>query len=268
MKYLAIFILPVFIFSKNICDLPKEISKISSEVKITNVSDLKRNDLNGLCVSQIEFKDKDVLWSFLFLWNLNNPKGPSFYLPHDDEDTAFDVATYTIKKYGGSMLSVSSKKGTRNFKGIDPNRNFKKNTYSKKVFSILDTFKSNEFPYLSIHNNKKGFFGNGGEGTVSMHHKSKGVFNFPIDKEDDIGLSGQDNLIYFVGDKVNIDKVRLINSFGMNVKYEILKSGKSDYSMSNYVFYNLKSEEYLNLESELGKLKIQIKMIDQLFLII
>jgi len=266
MKFLFIF-LPLFVFSKNICDLPKNIDSIVDEVKITSVSDLKRNNLKGLCISQIEFKDTDVLWKFLLLWNPSQPKGPSLFIPHDNENTAFDTGVYTIQTYGGAMLSVTGS-GKRFYNGIDPNRNFKNNIYSKKVFKIIDSFRSSDFGYIALHNNKKGYFGNGGDGTVSINKKTKGIVNFPVKEEDNIGISNEDSLVYFIGSKVNIDKVNLVNSFGINVRYEIIKGNENDFSMSNYIFHKLKDKRYINIETLFGDFKTQKKILDQLFLII
>lgn len=258
MRFL-LFLIPIFIFSQNKCDLPREISNFVKEVKVESNSDLKRNKISDLCISQIQFQDKDVLWNLLLLWNPNKDSVISFFLPHDDENTAFDVGVRTLRKFGGGMLAVSSSEGTRNYKGIDPNRNFKKNLYSKNIFAILDHFKAREFSYMSIHNNKKSDLG-----TVSMKTTSNGVVNFPAKKK--TKLSEPDNLVYLVGKEVNFDKVRFINSLGMNVKYEILNNSKNDYSMSNYVFYNLKSENYFNVEAGIGEFNVQSEMVDKLIL--
>ena len=266
MKLLFIF-LPLFVFSKNICDLPKSIESIVTEVKISSVSDLKRNNLEGLCISQIEFNDKDVLWNFLLLWNPSQPKGPAIFIPHDNENTAFDTGIYTIQTYGGAILSVTGY-GKRFYKGIDPNRNFKDNIYSKNIFKILDSFRSGDFGYIALHNNNKGYIGNGGTGTVSIKYNRKGIKNFPVSKEDNIGISNEDSLVYFIGSKVNIDKVKLVNSFGINVSYELIKGKQNDFSMSNYIYHNLKDKRYINIETLFGDFKIQKKILDQLFLII
>ena len=59
----------------------------------------------------------------LLVTNEEHPVGPFWFLPHDDENTAFDSAVYATKKYGGGFLAVMAN-NERYYKGQDPNRNF------------------------------------------------------------------------------------------------------------------------------------------------
>ena len=156
--------------SSNICTLPKSLThtKDMNIVKLTSSrnSDIKRNlkSLKSLCIYQVEFKENAFLWRMLLVFNPKKKNGPFWFLPHDDENTAFTSAVYATKKYGGGFLAVESN-GGRYFMGQDPNRNFGDNwrtaktcrnqkypapKYSKNIFAIINNFRKSNMPFLNL----------------------------------------------------------------------------------------------------------------------
>ncbi|RLA69747.1 MAG: hypothetical protein DRG09_05040 [Epsilonproteobacteria bacterium] len=239
----------------------------------TRSSDLKRNSwsMGSLCADRITFKEGDHTWTFLLVWNTTHPKGPFWYLPHDNEESAFDAAVYAVKHYGGGFLAVESN-DKRHVFGKDPNRNFKKNSlYSKKICKIMNTYKPMHLPYLALHTNAEGHFKNGGSGTVSMTQYSKNIFAFPagtIKSGQKKGLKDEDTLIYLAGKKVQKDKIKKFTAEGLNVKFEKVTKKSNDNSMSNCIVLHQDHENYINIETEHGDITTHKKMIDKVMKII
>jgi hypothetical protein len=271
--------------------LPSGLEKLEDKTyqnKLYSLKDVIRNKgkLRNLCVHVILFREKKYLWRMLLIYNPKKIKGPFWFLPHDDENTAFKSALYATRKYGGGFLSILSS-GKRYFNGQDPNRNFgttaqtantcKKQKYaapmySKNIFKIIDTFKMNGAPYLALHNNKNGWHGNGGSGGISVLNSSKRVKSY---KAGDVltghrkGIKDEDSMVYIASTKSNDknNKVKTLIRNNMHVKYEMVNEYNNDCSMSNYVVLN-KGEHYFNIESEHGDFMAQKAMIDKLMKII
>ena len=217
----------------------------------------------------------------LLVYNPNKLKGTFWFLPHDNENSAFDSAVYSTKKYGGGFLSVIAN-DKRYFKGQDPNRNFstnKKNShtckqrysspiYTNTIFTIIDTFKFLNMPYLALHNNKNGWYGNGGSGGISILKNSKVVHSYTSEtvlSGKHKGIKDEDNLVYIAGktSKPPRTKLEKLINLGLHVKYEVVNQKNNDCSMSNYVILN-KGSKYYNIETEHGDTKTQKQMIDLL----
>jgi len=259
-------------------------------VKVESVDEYKSNrdiyrnlkDIQKLCIKQIAFKENMYEWKMLLVWNPSKPKGAFWYLPHDDENTAFDSAVYATHHYGGGFLAVMNS-DRRIFKGQDPNRNFGTTPsqaricsqqkypapiYVNTIFSIIDSFRDRRYPYLTLHTNSNGHSGNGGAGHISMLKQGSTVLSFPattIKRGKRLGLSDEDSLIYIAtkNKKPNMDRVKRFNDLWINVKYELVNPSRNDCSMSNYVVLGLGSEEYINIEVEHGDRDTQRVMIDK-----
>lgn len=253
------------------CPLPGDLSNRVKTIHLNSykeAADLKRNgrSMGSLCANRIAFHEGNQQWNFLLVWNPSHPKGPFWYLPHDDEESAFDAAIYAAKRYGGGFLAVESN-GQRHASGKDPNRNFKRGSrYSQTVFRIIDTYKSSTMPYLALHSNKEGHLKYGGSGTVSMRDRSKNVHAFPagsIKIGQKKGLHDEDSLIYLAGKTINREKIKQFNSAGLHVKYETVTAASNDNSMSNYIVLQKNRADYINIEVEHGDTKTQKKMIDR-----
>lgn len=261
---------------KTNCPLPDHINKQVQQLLIksdTRSSDLKRNSwsMGSLCADRITFKEGAHTWTFLLVWNTSQPKGPFWYLPHDNEKSAFDAAVYAAKHYGGGFLAIESN-GQRHVFGKDPNRNFKKDSlYSKKICKIIDTYKPKHLPYLALHTNSEGHFKNGGSGTVSMKQHSKNILTFPAGKiksGHQKGLQDEDTLIYLAGKKVKKDKIKTFTALGLNVKFEKVTKKSNDNSMSNCIVLHQDHDNYINIETEHGDITTHKKMIDKVMKII
>jgi len=277
-------ILLTSINAKN-CSLPSQLSSIHS-IEVTDInkySDLKRNryNLSSLCIKEVLLKEHIYNWRFLLVWNENTPKGAFWYLPHDNENSAFDSAIYSANKYGGGFLSVLAN-GSRYFKNQDPNRNFgvdRKTTkvcrgqkykaplYSNTIFKIIDYFKTPNMPYLALHSNANGHRDSGGGGGVSMLHCSNSTKCFKANnilRGNKRGLKDEDSLIYLASKKgVDYNKVKRFNNLGLNIKYELINPNRNDCSMSNFVVLNKNSTKYINIETQDGDSKTQKLMIDR-----
>jgi len=261
---------------KTNCPLPENINAEVEQLQIhsgTRSADLKRNSwrMGSLCADRITFKEGGQTWTFLLVWHTSHPKGPFWYLPHDNEESAFAAAVYAVKQYGGGFLAIESGDQRYVF-GKDPNRYFKKNSlYSKKICKIIDTYKPRRLPYLALHTNANGHAKNGGSGTVSMKEDAKNILTFPagtIKSGKQKGLEDEDTLIYLAGKKVKQDKVKLFTDQGLHVKFEKVTKKSNDNSMSNCIVLHQNHENYINIETEHGDIATHKKMIDKVMKII
>ena len=255
------------------CPLPQKLDDTVKQEILSSASDsydLKQNNMGmgGLCASRVSFDDKGKKWYFILVRNSKQPNGPFWYLPHDNENTAYEAAVYAAKKYGGGFLALEAN-GKRYTSGKDPNRNFKAgSSYTKNIFKIIDTFKSKTLPYLTLHNNKNGHRKYGGEGTVSMKVSSVHTKSYPANTIQSRGLKDEDNLVYLAGRNINRKKIQALNGTGVNVKYEVVSSRSNDNSMSNYIALHKTGSGYINIEAQNGDISTQKKMIDKVMKLI
>ena len=258
------------------CSLPEKLDHTVTKIPLSSSSDapdLKRNSwsMGNLCANRISFYASGQQWTLLLVRNSKKPHGPFWYLPHDNENSALDAAVYATNTYGGGFLSIEAS-GKRYASGRDPNRQFKKSSnYTKKVFKIIDTFKEENMPYLTLHSNKNGHSNYGGSGTVSMRVSSSRIKSYPsgtIEVGTKEGLKDEDNLIYLSGSKVDKQKIEALNNMGIHVKYELVDNRSNDNSMSNYVVLNRVKDSYINIESEDGDIQTQKEMIDKVMKLI
>lgn len=278
LKILLIF--PIAIFAKSSCSLPPTIQALSLKSGLSSLRsypDIRRNYhlLKGLCVHLIGFREGKFIWRMLLVTNPKHPRGLFWYLPHDNENSAFDTAVYAVKRYGGGFLSVAGN-GGRYFQGQDPNRNFSMSNkrvcskqkapspiYTKTVFSIIDTYRGRGIPYLALHNNTN----RGGVSALRDSASTKSFLAYP--KREVLagrGLADEDSIVYIAGrsrlaPRSKVD--RLLKS-GLNVKYEYITPKNNDCSMSNYIILQKGTNNYYNIEAQHGKGAIQKEMVDRL----
>ena len=262
------------------CALPSGIDKLVTTKGLNNLKqypDIRRNynNLRGLCVNLVSFREGIFKWKMLLIFNPNAPKGAFWFLPHDNENSAFDSAVYATKKYGGGFLAVQTG-GSRYYKGQDPNRNFSNSNmrvckgqlasspiYTSTVFEIIDSFKAPSMPYLALHNNTNG----GGISALKSTSKVKSYLAYPKEVvKKGVGLADEDSIVYIAGVAQNPSAYKLnrLLKLGLNVRYEIVNSSNNDCSMSNYVVLEKGSTNYYNIEAQHGKTKIQKQMINLL----
>jgi len=277
------------LYSDVACSYPSFVESMAtgkSLRELTGDSDTKRNyaTLAKLCVKEIAFVEHGMEWKMLLVTHPKRPKGPFWFLPHDDEQSSFDAALYATLKYGGGFLAVEANE-RRDFLGQDPNRNFGDTPnncslqkapsprYSKVIFSIINSYKSSSLPYLALHNNKDGWSGNGGSGGISTLNSTPTSQSYPA--FDDItaqtsGLKDEDSMVYIAGtnSSPNGSKVQQLNSIGLNVKYEVVNPSNNDCSLSNYMVLTKRTTNYYNIETEHGDTATQKNMIDRLMKVI
>jgi hypothetical protein len=58
-----------------------------------------------LCLSRATIEEHGLTWTLWIIDNLRHPTGPTAFLLHDNEDTAFDAALYGVQAYGGRMAA-------------------------------------------------------------------------------------------------------------------------------------------------------------------
>jgi|AAUQ01.1.fsa_nt_gi hypothetical protein len=270
------------------CKIPTNLApnlQILNISKVQNSSDFLRNKkyLKNLCIYSISFKENGRVWNMALAFNKKRPKGAFWFLPHDNENSAFDTAIYSTVKYGGGFLAVVTG-GRRNNGSIDPNRNFATGNvvgnckpspiFTNTIFRVINYFKPRAMPYLSLHTNDNGHSGNGGRGTISILRKSSVTKSYPaykyIKRGVRKGLRDEDSLVYIAGTSKKPPKSKLkklLNS-GLNVKYEIVSPKRNDCSMSNFVVLGKHSSNYYNIEVEHRDGRTQKIMLDRLMKII
>ncbi len=273
--------------AKKNCTLPKSLLPVAQELPLSKwkkYPDLRKNvqAIKNLCVYRVSFREGRLPWEMLLLFNPRQPKGPFWFVPHDDENSAFASGVYAVRRYGGGMLSVVAG-GRRYFRGQDPNRNFGTTQadarqcrgqkspapiYTRTIFSIIDAFRSGT-PYLALHNNSDGYSGNGGSGTISVLRstkRSQAYPAFPKIVRGNGGLKDEDTMIYIAGRaaRASRSKVNRLNRQGINVKYEWVDSAHNDCSMSNYVILRKGTDRYYNIETQKGDRRTQRELIDRL----
>jgi hypothetical protein len=278
MKFIAIILAFVLYLGANESSLV-----ISSDIKyLKKYSDIKRNynALNSLNVSLLGFKEGKYSWYLFLVTNPKRPHGPFWFLPHDNENSAFDSAVYAVRKYGGGFLALYNR-GKRYNNGQDPNRNFSLSSqrepsckmqnapspiYTSTIMSIINRYKAPNMPFLALHNNTN----RGGISILKDSSSTKSFLAYPKGKiYEGKGLADEDSLVYIAGTSPNapMSKVKALLNMGLNTKYEIVNSYNNDCSMSNFIVLNYGSN-YYNIEAEHGKSATQKEMIDRLLKIL
>ncbi len=269
------------IIYSNSCRVPAKIAPYIVKSGLQNlsyISDVKRNyqNLSSLCLNLISFKEHNLTWKLLLITNPNRNSGLFWFLPHDNENSAFDAGIYAIKRYGGGLLAIVNSNKRYNA-WQDPNRNFSYSReklssckeqkaaspiYTNMIFSIIDYYKAPNLPYLALHNNTN-------KGGISILKSSPKVKSFLAYKKSQINsknpLTDEDNLVYTAGlTNTPPNRVYRLLKSGLNVKYEVVNSNNNDCSMSNFVVIEKGVTNYYNIEAQHGKTYIQKVMIDRL----
>ena len=123
-------------------------------------------DWSGLGVSQIAFAEERASWRLFRIVNVDHPRGPLWFVPHDNENAGFEAALVAVRRYGGTLIAVDS--GVEQADGrrrnaavavgpaIDPNRNFHDGLprYPSQVLASLD---HGGWPIIALHTNAPGY---------------------------------------------------------------------------------------------------------------
>jgi hypothetical protein len=208
----------------------------------------------GLKFRSVRFEEGGRPWHLQIGINPAKPDGPLWFVPHDNEDVAFDTAIYALTAYGGRLVKVDAK-GQRENRGQDPNRNFQVSgakqcrdqralspVYTRAVMDEWDGIR----PLIALHSNKPG-------GTISIRSKAAGVMAFPgsVAAKTKFSLFRPDNTLVFLSASSDSDRTktfrRELNKSGVNVVEERVDRQTNDCSLSNYAVLT-GIENYFNVE--------------------
>ncbi len=118
----------------------------------------------GLSVSRLEFREERAAWRLWRIANIGHPRGPLWFVPHDNENAGFEAALVAVRRYGGTVIAVDagvSVDGVRMNRAVDygrpvdPNRNFDTALpgYARRILADLPA----GMPVIALHTNARGF---------------------------------------------------------------------------------------------------------------
>jgi hypothetical protein len=211
----------------------------------------------GLAVTSLEFREERAPWRLWRIANVKHPKGPLFFVPHDNENAGFEAGLAAVKKYGGVLIAVDSGvspgddgKRLNNAvdygKPIDPNRNFD-TALPGYAHRILADLANGAWPIIALHTNAKGFETEGsgcnkgdpeGNGIISIRYcddtliPSPSVSRaYPFDDDDTVAFAtflarNQPSAAFcrdaMVGADFNVVQERVVASDGSLSNYAVL----------------------------------------------
>lgn len=225
---------------------------------------------DGLTVTRIEFRDDRAFWRLYRIDNARKPDGPLWFVPHDNENAAFQAAIYAVRSYGGQVIAVEEARSTAGpdsrmngdvafGKPIDPNRNFRDETpnYASEILAGLG---NPARLIVALHTNEPGYDSASstcgpqppaytGKGEISvllcndlyMPHPS--VYGaWPFDDTDSVAI------VSYPGSGGPGDGfcVRGLADADMNIMLERVMT--SDGSLSNFALFH--GLPYVNLETQ------------------
>jgi hypothetical protein len=224
----------------------------------------------GLSIHRIEFRDARTFWRVYRVMNLRKPNGPLWFVPHDNENAAFQAAILAVRSYGGVVVAVeearslagpdSRMNGDVAFgRPVDPNRNFRDDTpdYARTILADLG---SPARLIIALHTNQAGFDAaesecapdqpeTSGSGEISVLLCSDLYLPrpsiraaWPYDDTDSVAI------VAFAGDRSPATGFcsRALADADMNIMFE--RVVKTDGSLSNYALY--RGLPYVNLETQ------------------
>lgn len=119
----------------------------------------------GLAVSRVEFRDERAEWRLWRIVSKHRPRGPLWFVPHDNENGGFEAGLAALRKYGGTLIAVDSAIGGSDGirfnaavdygRPIDPNRNFD-TALPLYAATILAGHRPGA-PVIALHTNARGF---------------------------------------------------------------------------------------------------------------
>ena len=225
---------------------------------------------DGLSVSRIEFREDRAFWRVYRIVNLRHPPGPLWFVPHDNENAAFQAAVYAVRSYGGVVIAVEE---ARSLDGpdsrmnpdvaygrpIDPNRNFRDDTPNYAA-TILADLGAPPRLIIALHTNEPGYDAsessctppgatNTGKGEISvllcsdLYSPRPSVrAAWPYDDTDSVAI------VSYLGDRSPASGycARPLSDADMNIMFEHVVTG--DGSLSNYALF--RGLPYVNLETQ------------------
>jgi len=225
---------------------------------------------DGLTVTRVEFRDDRAFWRLYRIDDARKPDGPLWFVPHDNENAAFQAAIYAVRAYGGQVVAVeearsvdgpdSRTNGDVAFgKPIDPNRNFRDETptYASEILAGLG---NPPRLIVALHTNEPGYDAASstcgppppaytGKGEISvllcndLYMPRRSVYaDWPFDDTDSVAI------VSYPGSGGPGDGycVRALAEADMNIMLERVMT--SDGSLSNFALF--RGLPYVNLETQ------------------
>lgn len=224
----------------------------------------------GLTVTRIEFRDDRAFWRLYRIDNVRKPAGPLWFVPHDNENAAFQAAIYAVRAYGGQVVAVEEARSVDGpdsrmnadvayGKSIDPNRNFRVETpnYANEILAGLgDPARL----IVALHTNEAGYDSSQstcgppppaytGKGEISVLlcsdlYTPRPAINprWPFDDTDSVAI------VSYLGDRSPLSGfcARPLSDADVNIMFEHVVT--SDGSLSNFALFN--GLPYVNLETQ------------------
>lgn len=227
---------------------------VAGETDPDLVRNAARIDAVGLCVTHVQLPENGATFAFVSVENRAAPEGPVWYLPHDDEDEAFDAALRAVTRYGGRLVAAEANE-ERLAMGADLNRMFAATAADARPCAITDPMPNYTAFVMGLYDGRPHIF--------SAHNNTDGggiTADVWTDKEQGYPITtgrfgDADNLIYIAGEgplaqdrAASALRVRL-NGAGLGVVYEKVTRQNSDCSFSNHVVLN-DGRPYFNVEAE------------------
>lgn|GEM_PF-714768 len=222
-----------------------------------------------ICMTKKTFREGSLPWTLQIIQNKAKPGDYFWFVPHDNENAAFDTAAYGVRKFGGTVVAVETG-GNRNNHAQDPNRNFDAGGTSPQkcreqvarsplfTANVLE-FLHDDMTVIALHSNTPG-------GGISMRSPLGGNRHFPA-RVPFPSRSPDDTMIFVAStappehDPNLRSFVSKLNDLGINVIYETVSPTKNDCSFSNYAA--LKGiRDYVNLEVVTDDGPGQIRMLE------
>lgn len=236
-------------------------------------------DWARLSVAALRFAEGDYRWTLIVISDPARPAGPFWFVPHDDENAAFDAGLHAVTTYGGRLVAVANggrrvlSPGGRGLQGCvrpcDPNRDFgpQGGLYDATVLGLIGPGQ----PVVGLHTNAPGGVGRGGRGTVFVDPADTDrVFASPSAA----GAFANGDTVAIVAGRAPKAQARppcveTLKAGGVHVAYEQVAGppdGAGDGSLSNRLALEARDPPrvYVGLEARHGDAASAIAMIDVL----
>lgn len=223
----------------------------------------------GLGVRRVEFRDDRTFWRLYRIANVSRPGGPLWFVPHDNENAAFQAGLWAVRAYGGVLVAIeearsvdgpdSRMNGDVAFgQPVDPNRNFRDT--SAYAGAILADLGEPPRMIVALHTNEPGYSLSAstcappgatytGKGEISvllcsdLYTPRRSVSGrWPYDDTDSVAI------VSYLGDRTPMSGfcARGLWDADMNIMFEHVV--QSDGSLSNYALYH--GLAYVNFETQ------------------
>lgn len=229
----------------------------------------------GLCIKQENFSEGALRWKLQIIQNRANPGRYFWFVPHGNENVAFDTAVHAVMNYGGTVVAIETG-GSRYNGSQDPNRNFDtgsgrrcpQQVASSRIFtSQVLKWRAANAPVIALHSNERGHGGDGagGAGGISMLKRLPNTTPFPAVKPI-VTRSPSDSMVFVASTSAPtagsglMNFVAALNKVGLNVMYEAVTPKINDCSFSHFAALT-GLRPYINVEVAHGDGEGQRRML-------